>query len=175
MFNDTELDSLKGQMAIGHVRYSTCDDKGLHNAQPLVSMYIKGQLAIAHNGKLSNYVALKKQLELSGAIFQTITDAEIMLHILARERMITGRAETALASIMKKLEGAYSIVMMTPQKLIACRDPLGMRPLCLGKMNNTYVIASESCALDTINATYIRDVDQEIIIVDKNGLRTIRG
>jgi amidophosphoribosyltransferase len=175
VFNDTELDSLKGQMAIGHVRYSTCDDKGLHNAQPLVSMYIKGQLAIAHNGKLSNYVALKKQLELSGAIFQTITDAEIMLHILARERMITGRAETALASIMKKLEGAYSIVMMTPQKLIACRDPLGMRPLCLGKMNNTYVIASESCALDTINATYIRDVDPgEIIIVDKNGLRTIR-
>ena len=175
VFRDTELDVLKGQMAIGHVRYSTCDDKGLHNAQPLVSMYIKGQLAMAHNGKLSNSVELKRQLELSGAIFQTNTDTEIMMHLLARERMITGRAETALASIMKKLEGSYSIVMMTPQKLIACRDPLGMRPLCLGKLGNSYVIASESCAFDTINATFIRDIDPgEIVIVDKNGLRTIR-
>lgn len=175
VFHDRELDSLKGQMAIGHVRYATDTDKGLHNAQPLVSMYIKGQLAMAHNGSLSNSYELKRELELSGAIFQTTTDTEIMMHLLAKERMITGRAETALAKIMNRLEGSYCVVMMTPQKLIACRDPLGMRPLCLGKLGNSYVIASETCALDTIRAEYIRDVDPgEIIIIDKDGLRTIR-
>ncbi len=175
VFHDRELEELKGQMAIGHVRYATSGGKGVLNAQPIVSMYIKGQLAMAHNGNLSNAVSLKHDLEMTGAIFQTTTDTEIMMHLIARERLKTGRVETALASMMKMIEGSYSVLMMSPQKLIACRDPLGMRPLCIGKIGNSYVIASETCALDTIRAEYIRDIDPgEIIIVDKDGIRTIR-
>lgn len=176
VFHDQQLDQLKGQMAIGHVRYATAGGTGVLNAQPLVSRYIKGQLAMAHNGNLSNASALKHELELGGAIFQTTTDTELMMHLLARERLKTGRVETALAQAMKHLEGSYSLVMMSPQKLIACRDPQGMRPLCLGKLGeNTYVVASETCALDTVRAEFIRDVEPgEIIIIDKDGLRTIR-
>ncbi len=175
VFHDRELDALPGTMAIGHVRYATSGGTGVLNAQPLVSRYIKGQLAMAHNGNLSNTSALRKELELSGAIFQTTTDTELMMHLIARERLKTGRVETALANMMNSVRGSYSLVMMSPQKLIACRDPKGMRPLCLGKLDNSYVIASESCALDTIRAEFIRDIDPgEIVVIDQNGLRTIR-
>ncbi len=175
VFHDRDLDALDGKMAIGHVRYATTGETGGLNAQPLVSRYIKGQLALAVNGQLSNYMELKHELELAGAIFQTTTDTEIMMHLLARARLKTGRAETALAEMMKELKGSYSLVMMSPQKLMACRDPQGMRPLCLGKINNSYVIASETCALDTVRAEYIRDIDPgEIVIIDKDGLRSIR-
>ena len=111
VFHDRELDALKGQMAIGHVRYATSGGTGVLNAQPLVSRYIKGQLAMAHNGNLSNAAALKHELEQGGAIFQTTTDTELMMHLLARERLKTGRAETALAEVMKHVEGSYSLVM----------------------------------------------------------------
>ena len=176
VFHDRELDELKGQFAIGHVRYATTGGTGVLNAQPLVTWYVKGQLAMAHNGNLSNAKALKRELQQTGAVFQTTTDTELMMHLMARERLKTGRAETAMVEMMKHVEGAYSVVMMSPQKLMACRDPQGIRPLCLGKLGeNTYVVASESCALDTIRAEFIRDVEPgEVIVIDKEGLRSLR-
>ena len=176
VFRDRELDALKGQFAIGHVRYATTGGTGVLNAQPLMTWYVKGQMAMAHNGNLSNAGQLKEELQQAGAIFQTTTDTELMMHLVARERLKTGRAELALVQMMKYVEGSYSLVMMSPQKLMACRDPQGMRPLCIGKMSDhTYVVASESCALDTIRAEFIRDVEPgEVIVIDKNGLRSIR-
>lgn len=176
VFSNDVINSLKGRMAIGHVRYSADGEQDVLNAQPLVSRYIKGPLAVATNGTLTNYHELKHQLEQEGAIFQTTNETEIIMHLLARARMETGRVETGLAKIMKtQLRGAYSIVMMSPQKLIACRDPKGMKPLCMGKIENSYVFASETCALDTVRAEFVRELDPgEIVIVDVNGVRTIR-
>jgi len=175
VFHSEQLDKLPGNMAIGHVRYSTTGETGVINAQPLVTHYIKGHLAMAHNGNLINTEELKLALMKKGAIFQTTSDTEVMLHVIAHERMKTGRVETALAQMMKIVKGSYSLIMMSPQKLIACRDPKGMRPLCLGKLNNSYVIASESCALDTVRAEFVRDIEPgEIIVIDKDGLRSIK-
>lgn len=176
VFSNDVINSLKGRMAIGHVRYSADGEQDVLNAQPLVSRYIKGPLAVATNGTLTNYHELKRQLEQEGAIFQTTNETEIIMHLLARARMETGRVETGLAKIMKtQLRGAYALVMMSPQKLIACRDPKGMKPLCMGKIENSYVFASETCALDTVRAEFVRELDPgEIVIVDVNGVRTIR-
>ena len=176
VFSDEVINSLKGRMAIGHVRYSADGEQDVLNAQPIVSRYIKGPLAVATNGTLTNYHELKHQLEQEGAIFQTTNETEIIMHLLARARMKTGRVETGLAEIMKnQLRGAYALVMMSPQKLIACRDPKGMKPLCMGKIENSYVFASETCALDTVRAEFIRELDPgEIVIVDVNGVRSIR-
>lgn len=176
VFSDEVINSLKGRMAIGHVRYSADGEQDVLNAQPLVSRYIKGPLAMATNGTLTNYHELKHQLEQEGAIFQTTNETEIIMHLLARARMKTGRVETGLAEIMKtQLRGAYALVMMSPQKLIACRDPKGMKPLCMGKIENSYVFASETCALDTVRAEFVRELDPgEIVIVDVNGVRSIR-
>lgn len=176
VFSDDVINSLKGRMAIGHVRYSSDGEQDVLNAQPLVSRYIKGPLAVATNGTLINYSELKHQLEQEGAIFQTTNETEIIMHLLARARMKTGRVETGLAEIMKtQLRGAYALVMMSPQKLIACRDPKGMKPLCMGKIENSYVFASETCALDTVRAEFVRELDPgEIVIVDVNGVRSIR-
>lgn len=176
VFSDDIINSLKGRMAIGHVRYSSDGEQDVLNAQPLVSRYIKGPLAVATNGTLTNYQELKRQLEQEGAIFQTTNETEIIMHLLARARMQTGRVETGLAQIMKnQLRGAYALVMMSPQKLIACRDPKGMKPLCMGKIENSYVFASETCALDTVRAEFVRELDPgEIVIVDVNGVRSIR-
>jgi len=176
VFSDDVINSLKGRMAIGHVRYSADGEQDVLNAQPLVSRYIKGPLAVATNGTLTNYRELKSRLEQEGAIFQTTNETEIIMHLLARARMKTGRVETGLAEIMKnELRGAYALVMMSPQKLIACRDPKGMKPLCMGKIDNSYVFASETCALDTVRAEFVRELDPgEIVIVDVNGVRTIR-
>ena len=176
VFSSEVLEKLKGRMAIGHVRYSTTGENSVLNAQPLVSRYVKGQLAMAVNGNLSNYRELKHRLELDGAIFQTTNDTEIIMHLLARARMKTGRVETALAEVMKDLKGSYSLVMMSPQKLIACRDPQGMRPLCIGRIDNSFVLASETCALDTVRAEYVREVEPgEIVVIDADGMRTIRS
>ena len=176
VFSNDVINSLKGRMAIGHVRYSADGEQDVLNAQPLVSRYIKGPLAVATNGTLTNYHELKHQLEQEGAIFQTTNETEIIMHLLARARMKTGRVETGLADIMRtQLRGAYSLVMMSPQKLIACRDPKGMKPLCMGKIDNSYVFASETCALDTVRAEFVREIDPgEIVIVDVNGVRSIR-
>ncbi len=174
VFNNSILDSLSGQMAVSHVRYSTAGGSVLENAQPLVMRYVKGTLAVAHNGNLTNAVEIRKELEQRGAIFQTTIDSEVICYVIARERLNSGSAEKAVVEAVKHLEGAYSLLVMSPRKLIAARDPHGFRPLCMGKINNSIVFASESAALDACGAEFIRDVEAgEIVVVDKNGVRSI--
>lgn len=174
VFNNSILDSLSGQMAVSHVRYSTAGGSVLENAQPLVMRYVKGTLAVAHNGNLTNAVEIRKELEQRGAIFQTTIDSEVICYIIARERLKCGSVEDAVINAVKKLEGAYSLLVMSPSKLIAARDPHGFRPLCMGKINNSYVFASESAALDACGAEFVRDVEPgEIVVVNKNGIRSI--
>ncbi len=173
-FSHKTLESLVGQMAVGHVRYSTSGASARENAQPLVMHYIKGTLAIAHNGNLTNAYELHEILARQGCIFQTTSDTEVIAYMIARERVNAPSIEEAIHRAMPKIHGAYSIVVMSPQKLIAFRDPHGFRPLCIGKVNNSYVFASETCALDACGAEFVRDVKPgEIVIADKNGLRTI--
>ncbi|MDP4152485.1 MAG: amidophosphoribosyltransferase [Bacillota bacterium] len=175
VFNSVMLNHLKGKMAIGHCRYSTTGNSTIENAQPLVSKYIKGMLALAHNGNLINSHQLRSELEMNGAIFQTTNDSEVIMYILARERLRSSSIEEAVLRSMASLKGAYSIVVMSPEKLIAARDPYGFRPLCIGKIKNSYVFASETCALDAIGAEFVRDVEPgEVVVVGKKGLQSIR-
>ncbi len=175
VFNNSVLDSLSGQMAVSHVRYSTAGGSVLENAQPLVMRYIKGTLAVAHNGNLTNAVEIRKDLEKRGAIFQTTIDSEVICYMIARERINSGSAEKAVIKAVKRLEGAYSLLVMSPTKLIAARDPHGFRPLCMGKYNDSIVFASESAALDACGAQFVHDVEPgEIVVVDKNGVRSIK-
>jgi amidophosphoribosyltransferase len=174
VFNNSILDSLTGQMAVSHVRYSTAGGSVLENAQPLVMRYIKGTLAVAHNGNLTNSVEIRKSLETRGAIFQTTIDSEVICYMIARERIHSGSAEQAVINAVKNLEGAYSLLVMSPRKLIAARDPHGFRPLCMGKLNNTVVFASESSALDACGAVFVRDIEPgEIVVVDEDGVKSI--
>ena len=176
VFTPADLEQLKGNLAIGHVRYSTAGASTRENAQPLVLNYVKGTLALAHNGNLINAPALRKELSYNGAIFQTTIDSEVIAYHIARERVHTGSVEEAVANAMKKILGSYSLVVMSPRKLIGARDPFGFRPLVLGKRDNAYVLASETCALDTVGATFIRDVEPgEIITISKkHGLQSDR-
>jgi len=163
-----------GKMAVGHVRYSTTGSNCRENAQPLVMKYVKGSLALGHNGNLVNAYELRKELEMSGAIFQSTNDTEVMAYIIARQRLRTKSIERAVVETMKVLRGAFSIVLMSPQKLIAARDPNGFRPLCMGKIGKSIVFASESCALDSIGAEFIRDVEPgEVVVVDRYGETSI--
>lgn len=175
VFTESILDKLKGQIAVGHVRYSTTGSSVRENAQPLVTKYVKGSLSIVHNGNLTNTMKLKKELEATGAIFQTTIDSEIIAYLIAKERITAPNVEEAVKRAMKRLEGSYSILVMSPKKIIAVRDPFGYRPLCIGKINKKAVVfASESCALDAVGAEFLRDVKPgEIVIADKYGLRTI--
>ena len=176
VFNKNLLDSMDhGQIAIGHCKYGTSQGVGRQNAQPLVIRHIKGHMAIAHNGNLVNSGELRRELELQGAIFQSNSDAEVMAHEIIRERLKTGSIEEAVESAMNKFKGAYSMVLMSPTKLIAVRDPVGFRPLCMGKMpEGQIVFASESCGLDAIGATFVRDIKAgEIVVVNKDGVRSI--
>lgn len=173
VFNNEILDSLNGQMAVSHVRYSTAGGSVLENAQPLVMRYVKGTIAVAHNGNLTNAIEIRRELEKSGAIFQTTIDSEVICYVIARERLKCHSVEEAVERTMKKIEGAYSLLVMSPRKIIAARDPHGFRPLCMGKYNGSVVFASESAALDACGAEFIRDVEPgEIIIVDENGIRS---
>ncbi len=174
VFNEVVLNHLKGHAAVGHVRYSA-SDKVREDAQPLVTRYKKGTLATCYNGSLADPVAERAKLEADGAIFQTTSDTEIINYLLARERVKTHSIEDAVSKVIRTLKGGYSLLVMSPRKLIAARDPLGYRPLCIGKKQNSYIFASESCALDAIGAEFVRDVDPgEVVIVDKDGLRSIR-
>ena len=176
VFTKLVLDRLpRGNIAVAHCRYGTTGNQNRMNAQPLIINHVKGSMALAHNGNLTNAGELREHLELEGAIFHTTSDTEVIAHIITRERIGTPSIEAAVSSAMNKLKGAYSLVISSPQKLIAVRDPQGFRPLCIGKLENSYVFASESCALDSIGATFLRDVEPgEIVIVDKEGLRSIR-
>lgn len=175
VFNNEILDSLPGQMGISHVRYSTAGGSVLENAQPLVMRYVKGTLAVAHNGNLTNAVEIRRELEKTGAIFQTTIDSEVICYVIARERLKCHSVEEAVTRAMQHIKGAYSLLVMSPRKLIAARDPHGFRPLCMGKYNNSYVFASESAALDACGAEFVRDVEPgEIVVVDHTGVRSIK-
>ena len=166
------LDRLPGHLAIGHNRYSTTGSDTLSNSQPLVAECRDGTIAVAHNGNLVNTGQLRGGMQQQGAIFQTTTDSEIILHLVARspEEDIVERIVDAL----QQVSGAYALLMCTEDKLIAARDPFGFRPLCLGKLGDTWVVASESCALDIISARYIRDVEPgELLVIDANGLHSL--
>ena len=157
-FTPEQLEKLKGDIGVGHVRYSTAGSSTRENAQPLVLNYVKGTLGLAHNGNLINTPELKNELAYTGAIFQTTIDSEIIAYYIARERLNSKTVEEAVGRTMNRLKGAYSLVIMSPRKLIGARDPFGFRPLCIGKRDNTYFLASESCALDTVGAEFVRDV-----------------
>lgn len=175
VFSEPVLARLPGSVAIGHVRYSTSGPSSRENAQPLLTRYSKGVLALAHNGNLANTLSLRSDLENQGAIFQTSIDSEIIAYLVARHRAASDSVEEAVSRCMRQLRGAYSLLIMSRGKLIAVRDPLGIRPLCIGRIGNAVVFASESCALDAVDAELVRDVEPgEIVIVDRNGLRSLR-
>ncbi len=177
VFTREELDRLgKGNMAVGHVRYSTTGGHNPNNIQPLVIRHVKGNLALVHNGNLVNASELRRSFELSGAIFHGTSDTEAIAYEIVRERLNCGSTEEAIEKAMPRLKGAYSCIVMTATKLIAFRDPDGFRPLCIGKTHDdAYVVASESCALETVGAEYIRDIDAgEIAVISREGLRSIR-
>ena len=175
VFNELVLKELKGCAAVGHVRYATAGASRRENAQPLVSRYQKGSFALAHNGNLVNVDKIRTELEEQGAIFQTSNDSEIIAHLTAKERIRTNSTAEAVMKIMTEISGAYSLVIMTPQRMVVARDPQGFRPLCIGKIKNSWVFASESCALDSVNAEYVRDVEPgEVLVADKEGLHSYR-
>ena len=174
IFNGGELHDLVGHMAVGHTRYSTTGSSHIRNAQPLTVDCGRGQIAIAHNGNLTNASQLREELEAKGSIFQTTVDSEIILHLLAQPSL--NGAENNLVHSIRRIEGAYSLVIMTENELIGVRDPHGFRPLSLGKVGDAWVLSSETCAFDLIHAKFIRDIEPgEIVIINKDGVRSINA
>ena len=172
-FGAEQLDKLPGKMAVGHVRYSTAGGTSLRNAQPITVEYSRGGLAVAHNGNLTNAEILRSELEAYGSIFSTTADSEVIVHLIARS---SGRrfGDTVVDSL-KRVQGAYSLVLMNEKQLIGVRDPAGFRPLCIGKMGAAWVLASESCALDLLDAEFIREVEPgEMVIIDQFGLTSVK-
>lgn len=162
------------KMAVGHVRYATSGARSRANAQPLVVQHCKGSMALCHNGNLTNAMKLRRQLELDGAIFHGTSDTEVISYLITRNRLKTPSIEEAVSETMEAIDGAYSLVIMSPSKLIAVRDPHGFRPLCIGKLEDGYAFSSESCALDACGAELVREVRPgEIVVADKNGLRSL--
>lgn len=164
VFDAEKLEKLKGDIGVGHVRYSTAGASSSFNIQPLVLNYIKGTLGLAHNGNLVNALELREELELNGAIFQTTIDSEVIAYYIAKERLKTPTVEEAVKNAMGRIKGAYSLIVMSPRKMIGARDPFGFRPLCIGKRDNAYFLSSETCALDTVGAEFVRDVEPGEIV-----------
>ena len=165
------------KMATGHVRYATSGRRTRSNAQPMILHHCKGAMALCHNGNLTNAPRLRHKLEMSGSIFHGTSDTEVIGYLLTQNRLVSPDIETAVCRTMEQIEGAYSLVIMTHTKLIAARDPHGFRPLCVGALPDGagFVFASESCALDAVGATMLRDVEPgEIVVVDRSGMRSIR-
>jgi len=172
-FNEKVLARIKGRHAIGHVRYSTAGESHLRNAQPISANTDGGAVSIAHNGNLVNAVAIRKELEGRGAIFSSSNDSEVILHLLARSR--EQHLEDRLIDALSRVKGAFSIVMLTGESMIAARDPNGFRPLSLGRLGSSYVVASETCALDLIGATFERDIEPgEVVVIRRGRLRSVR-
>ena len=173
VFGRDRLRRLPGHSAIGHVRYSTAGSSILRNAQPISASFSRGPIALAHNGNLVNADLLRRELEAAGSIFQSTSDSEVILHLLARaDRHAIDRA---LPQALAQVSGAYSLVVLTPDLLIGCRDPHGFRPLVLGRLGDTWLLASETCALDLLEAELVRDVEPgEIVVIDRAGPRSIR-
>ena len=165
----------QGSIAVGHVRYGTTGSDNQRNVQPILVNHYKGRMALAHNGNLTNSHALRRELESRGSIFQTTTDSEVIAYLIVQERLRAPSIEEAVSAAMERLEGAYSLVISSPSKLIAVRDPHGFRPLCMGELRDgSVVFASESCALDAIGARFLRDVRPgEIVVADARGVRGI--
>ena len=173
VFDEESLQTLKGNLGVGHVRYSTAGGSKVENAMPLVINYVKGTLAIAHNGNLTNAIELRRELEYTGAIFQTTIDSEVIAYHIARERLNVSMAEEAVKRAMGKIKGAYALVVSSPRKMIGARDPFGLKPLCIGKEGNTYFLASESCAIAAVGAEFVRDVEPgEIVTITKDGIHS---
>ena len=168
VFSPGDLERLKGSRAIGHVRYSTTGSSNLKNAQPLVVDCARGQLAIGHNGNLINAAILRDELERRGSIFQTTVDSEIILHLLAQPNETSG-----VLAALRKIQGAFSLVMMSEREIIGVRDPFGFRPLSLGKLDGAYILSSETCAFDLIHAEFVREIEPgEVVIINENGIRS---
>ena len=173
VFDEEALQNLTGNLGVGHVRYSTAGGSRAENAMPLVINYVKGVLAIAHNGNLTNAIELRHELEYTGAIFQTTIDSEVIAYHIARERLNVKKAEDAVKNAMKKIKGAYVLVVTSPRKMIGARDPFGLKPLCIGKRDNTYFLASESCAISAVGGEFVRDVEPgEIVSFTKHGIKS---
>src|SRR5438034_1926700 len=174
IFDGDILHSLAGSIAVGHTRYSTTGSSHLRNAQPLTVDCARGQIAIAHNGNLTNAAQLREELEGRGSIFQTTVDSEIILHLMAQPSL--NGHENNLLETIRRIEGAFSLVLMTEQELIGVRDPHGFRPLCLGRIGEAWVLASETCAFDLIHAQFICDVEPgDIVIINDRGLRSFKA
>ena len=176
VFSADILDRLDGTMAVGHVRYAPTGGSQRENAQPLTLSYVKGSFAVAHNGNLVNVDSLRRYYEYRGAIFHTSSDSEIISYVIAQERLGCPSIERAVANAVGQLRGAFSLVVMSSRKLIAARDPWGFRPLCIGRRGDAWIFASESCALDSLGASFVRDVEPgEVVYVDLDGqLKSIR-
>lgn len=175
VFNDVVLNHLKGQIAIGHVRYSTTGESLRENAQPMVVKYRNGQLALAHNGNLVNASDIRTKMEENGAIFQSTNDTEVVANLISRYRIMSDNIEDTLIKVMGDIRGSYAFVILTPNKLIGIRDPLGIRPLCIGQLDNSYILSSESAAFDAIGAEFVRDVNPgEIVVISNEGINSIQ-
>ena len=173
VFQEADLKELVGTRAIGHVRYSTTGSSTLKNAQPLMVESSRGQIAIAHNGNLVNASSLREELEAAGSIFQTTTDSEVILHLISRPNAAIGGG--SLSQALSRVHGAYSLVLMGENEVIAARDPFGFRPLVIGKLDDAYIFSSETCALDLVGAEFVREVQPgEVVVVDPNGLRSFK-
>ncbi|MFA5145912.1 MAG: amidophosphoribosyltransferase [Candidatus Omnitrophota bacterium] len=173
VFDEPNLKKLKGPAAIGHVRYSTTGSSVVKNVQPLLINHKRGFIAVAHNGNITNSVEIRNELEDGGSILQTTMDSELIVHLLVKDQKNNYRQK--IVPITSKLEGAYSFVLMINDSIYAIRDPHGFRPLCLGKLDGAYIVASETCALDMIQATYVRDIEPgEVLIINKDGLTSLR-
>jgi len=173
VFNEDILNKLKGESAIGHVRYSTYGSTNIENAQPLLVKCAQGAIAIAHNGNLVNALQLRKELESQGAIFQTTTDSEIILHLIAHSSH--GNLLDSLIEALKRVKGAYCFLLMDENSIIAARDPYGFKPLCLGRIKDAFVVSSESCALDLIEAEFLREIEPgEVVVINENGLKSVK-
>lgn len=174
VFNEAKLETLTGKNAIGHVRYSSAGGKGIENVQPFVFHHNTGDFALAHNGNLVNSKQLKQYLEDRGSLFQSTSDSEILAHLIKKGNRNDSRLNNILDAL-NMLEGAFSFLIITKDKLYACRDKYGLRPLSIGKLGDGYVISSETCAFEVVNATYVRDVEPgEVIVIGENGLETFK-
>ena len=171
-FDQTKIEQLSGMSAVGHVRYSTAGDSGLKNAQPILIDCAHGEIAVAHNGNLVNAQELREALVREGSIFQTTSDTEVLLHLYARSK--AGSVEKALIESISQVQGAFSLVLLTRDRLIAARDPHGFRPLTLGRLGDAYIVCSETCALDLIDAEWIRDIEPgEVLIIGPDGMKSV--
>ena len=173
VFHDEILASLHGNIGIGHVRYSTTGKSCVENAQPIFMNYLKGTLALAHNGNITNAGEIREQLRKQGAVFSGTTDSEVIAYRIAMERMESSSIEEAVIHVAHELKGGYALLILSPQKLVGVRDPLGLKPLCIGKKENSYILASESTAITAIGGEFIRDIQPgEIITISENGIQS---